>query len=158
MVKKSSGHSPAVIFVPVTAAHLPVLSAWFDAPAVRSRIAVDDFDAYYRTVSKQENYYLYSVFDGEALVALVMAEILENRAAAALIVDPARTGHGIGTNTLLALTANAHTLFGEVASIDACIEPDHTASIRCFENGGFTCVGTDEYGLYIYRHECRQRG
>ena len=142
-------------FIRLTDSHLPILSVWFDAPSVRSRIAVDDFGAYYRTVSEQPDYYLYSVFDGEELVALVMAQIIENRAAVALIVDPARAGQGIGTGTLRELSANAHALFGEIASIDACIEPDHAASIRCFEKSGFTRIGADEYGLYVYRYESR---
>ena len=113
------------------------LQKWYESPAVHRWVPIDEYAAYLRAVSNLKDYYLYSVYDKETLIATIAVEVCVKTASICLVVDPALHGRGIGARVLLDMQCKTQELFGNINEYIAGIFPGNIASIKCFEKAGF---------------------
>ena len=90
------------------------LQKWYESPAVHCWVPIDEYAAYLRAVSNLKDYYLYSVYDKETLIATIAVEVCVKTASICLVVDPALHGRGIGTRVLLDMQCKTQELFGNI--------------------------------------------
>ena len=128
------------------------LQQWHDATAVKRWVPIENWKSYFQAVLHLKNYYLYSVYLEENLIAYIAAEIQNGCASICLVVDPSQHGQGIGTAVLLEMQRQTQNLFGHVHTYIAGIFPENIHSIRCFEKAGFVKreKGNDCEDLYFH--------
>ncbi len=132
-------------------AELPLLEKWHSTISVRKWIYIDDWTEYWNTVSALSEYYLYSVYEEERMVAWISAEIINATVAVCIIVDPLKQHRGIGTAVVRKMLSNSQVLFGAgIRSFHAAIYEGNTASRRLFEKCGFQCQNISKDGERSY--------
>lgn len=143
-------------FKKTTSSESLCLQQWHEDPAVKKWVMIENWQTYAQTVSKPKNYYLYSVYDLEELIAHISAEIAESVASICLVVKPSRHGEGIGTRTLVEMIQNTNALFGDVDTYIAGIFSENFASIKCFTRAGFIKTGKGTDGEEIYSRSVKE--
>lgn len=137
-----------------TPADMQIFQIWSESPAINRWVPIEDWTAYYQSVSNLGDYFLYSIYSKDELVGFIAAEINNRIASILLIVAPERQGQGIGNTIIRQLITEHSALFGDVTSISAGIFFNNYASIRCFEKAGFRKTDIGKDGEIIYTYMC----
>ncbi len=127
-----------------------IFQTWYETPAIHRWVPIEDWAGYFKAVSDLNNYFLYSVYDKNRLIAGIAAEIIDHTAAICLLVDPELHGRGIGTLVLQDMQRKTHKLFGNIHGYVAGIFPGNIGSVKCFEKAGFIKMKKGNDGEDIY--------
>jgi RimJ/RimL family protein N-acetyltransferase len=147
------------VFKVCTENEIRVTSGWHKDPSIGRWIFIDDWNAYFKAVKDDPDYFLLAAYEGAEMVAEIAAEKKGNELAVSVIVDPRLHGKGIGRALLLKLCDEHTSLFGTgITSISAYINPENTASRRCFEKAGFVYIKNDDDGEMQYSFDVTPKG
>jgi len=128
----------------MTVAQYAIVKQWAEHKTVCDNIAIDDWDVYWEYAKNEPNTTIYAILDDDILVGKLTVEKDGNNINIDYIISPELHGKGIGTTSLSHFTQNAEKILGyKPTSINAYVEPEHLASVRCLEKSGFVHTGTD---------------
>jgi len=128
----------------MTETQFAIVKQWAEHKTVSENIAIDDWDSYWIYATNDPNTTVLSILDKEILVGKITVEKDGDAINIDYIIAPELHGKGIGTLSLTYFTQNIEKILGyKLISINAYVEPEHLASVRCLEKSGFIHTGTD---------------
>ncbi len=131
---------------------IKIVAEWHKNKEVKKWIFIDDWDEYFKVVSSNKDYYLYSIFESKKLVSFICAEKIENKMYISIIVNPVLFKKGYGKTSLHLILDYIEATFLDIVSVVACIYPKNKASKKCFESVDFEFVKNGEDGEMIYEY------
>jgi len=130
-----------------------LVKKWLACKDVNRWFSIDNWNRFYRWVSRSPNHFLYAAKIGGRMLGMVELGFEGEKAHFALIIDPAEHNKGYGKQVLRHFLANAAAMTNDNAKvIVAGIEEGNHGSIRCFEACGFRQNGSDESGIPRYEY------
>ena len=119
-------------------------------PDISRFLSVDN--NYFQYVTHTENVYFYKVYENEILIGTIHLEKNENLLYMDILIFPEFQRMGFATNVIKDIQ---NDIFGlNCETIEISIDKSNIASIKLFENAGFTFLSKeDELLNYVYeRH------
>jgi RimJ/RimL family protein N-acetyltransferase len=130
-------------FIPFDEKSLSIYQAWFEDDELRRRISFPDHK-WFNYVSHDSSVHCWAVYENIDLIAQIqmdVGQIDDSTAYISLSVDPLRRGEGTGSKVLEEFL---HIYGEKYQQIEAGIEPDNLASIKCFEKNDFVKTATED--------------
>ncbi len=131
-------------------AGLALLADWFRDPELTRRISAPT-EQWFQHVTAKAGNGAWLVYEGPLPVGLVQLDTCPDQTGSiALAVNPRLRSCGYGKRILSAFLRGAAAQ--RLDHIEACIEADNFASLRCFQAAGFRASSSepDRYGLVTY--------
>ena len=146
-----------VVLRPLAEADVGTLEAWFEDPDVRVRLGgALPVREWCEFVANEPDYYAFMAWDGDSPVGFAAFEVYEDRWASMFhLVGPQFRNRGYGKAILRAVLALPEV--ERLEWIEASVEPDNVASIRCYRWAGFEQPSPepDQEGFLTFRHRGR---
>ncbi len=122
---------------PLREADIATLEGWFDNAELRNRLGgVLPVREWCEFVANEPDYFALLAWGADTPVGLAAFEVYEGRWGSMFhLVDPQRRNRGYGKAILRALLGRPE--LDRLEWIEASVEPDNVASIRCFRAAGF---------------------
>lgn len=109
-------------------------------------------DNYFHYVTNTENVYFYKVYENDKLIGTIHLEKQETVLFMSILVFPKFQRAGLGTKIIKDIQNDVFGL--NFDRIEISIDETNSASLRLFENAGFTFVSKEGVLLYfIYQSE-----
>lgn len=140
-------------FLETSLSDIQTVSEWHKKESVRKWIYIDNWFDYFKAVKDAPDYYLYSVYQDDIMLAHIAGEVIDGWLAMDIIVDPMKHGQGFGTAILLDMFAHTSELFGNIHGYIANIYPNNIESKKCFEKAGFRYEKDGVDGEMVYKRE-----
>lgn len=134
---------------------LTIFAAWF-ADAELDRRVCAPTEQWFDYVSTRPENFAWLVYEGPQAVGQIQLDTSpDGTGSMSLVVNPELRSRGYGKRILRAfLHHEAASCLGE---IEACIEADNVASLRCFRASGFVARDAEPDGnglmTHVYTHE-----
>ena len=132
---------------------LETFAAWFADAELSRRISAPT-EQWFRYVSTRSDNFAWLVYELERAVGQVSLDTFPNQTGSiSLVVNPELRSRGFGRRILRSFLAQAEA--AHLGEIEACIEVDNTASLRCFQGCGFVACTQepDNHGLIKHVHK-----
>ena len=144
-----------MIFKKLKKEHQSILQEWLKDKATQEHLGgmlpLENFINYLITASDRLPYF---VFENELPIGMVDIEFYpkEKTASLSLLINPDLRKKGLGTFLLKSILQLDS--FKNYTRLDAFIEPDNIASIKCFQKADFVKMNEvpDEDGMYLYSY------
>ena len=126
-----------IVLRPPNEADIATLEGWFEDAELRNRLGgVLPVREWCEFVAHEPDYFALLAWDADTPVGFAAFEVYEGRWASMFhLVDPQLRNRGYGKAILRALLARPE--LDPLGWIEASVEPDNVASIRCFRSAGF---------------------
>ena len=129
-------------------AHIPRILSAYKTPSVAPFISINEAN-YWEYVTNTENVWFYKICEDGCIVATIHLELNKRVLYMDVVVFPEYQKRGIAKKILRDIQNGKLGI--DFAKIQVSIDERNNASIRLFENAGFSCVGKDEELLeYAY--------
>ena len=148
-----------MIFTKIKKEHQSILQEWLEDNATKEHLGgmlpLDKFVNYITSASDRLTYF---AFENEVPIGMVDIEFypLEKTASLSLLINPNFRKKGLGT--FLLKTTLQLDCFKNHTRLDAFIDPDNIASIKCFQKAGFQKINDepDEDGMFCFSYFFRK--
>lgn len=124
---------------------------WFSDPELNRRVSAPT-EQWLRHVNTEGNF-AWLVYEGPEAVGQVQLDTCSDQTGSVdLVVNPALRGRGYGSRILANFLSRDEAAC--LREIEAWIEADNAASLRCFQKAGFAAQRSepDENGLIVYAY------
>lgn len=131
---------------------LSIFSAWFADAELKRRICAPT-EPWFQYVSARPENFAWLVYENQQAVGQIQLDTYpDRRGSMSLVVNPELRSRGYGKRILRAFLRHETAL--RLSEIEACIEADNIASLRCFRASGFVArdAEPDSGGLITYVH------
>jgi len=144
-----------MIFKKLKKEHQIILQDWFKDKATRKHLGgMLPLENCVNYMISNPDTLAFLVFENEKSIGMVDIEIdpSEKTASISLLINPHYRKKGLGT--LLLKTALQLDCYKNCTRLDAFIEPDNIASIKCFQKAGFEKINDlpDEDGMFCFSY------
>ncbi len=120
---------------------LEIIKENYNKPSVERFVEINK-EKFWSYVTETENVYFYKVYNEGVLVGTVQCEVYDGIMYLALVIFPEYQKKKIGTDAVQGVIAGKTGLsFNE---IQVSIDEKNTASLKLFQNVGFTRIGQED--------------
>ena len=141
---------PDLCFRPLDRAGLTALMSWFSDAELSRRLSAPT-EQWFQYVTVEAGNSAWLIFEDHQPVGMVQLDTYPDKTGSiSLAVDPRLRARGYGQRILSAFLRQEAGK--NLERIEACIETDNLASLRCFQAAGFRAsdMGPDNHGLVTY--------
>jgi RimJ/RimL family protein N-acetyltransferase len=126
-----------ITLTPLDETALPILDFWLRDDELRERLSgMLPIQRWYRYVRMVPDYFAWMAYHSGIPVGMINAEMYPDQTASiGLLVNPQLRSQGYGKRILM--TALTYPEFARLQLVEADIEIDNVASLRCFRSVGF---------------------
>ncbi len=133
-------------------AGLTLFAAWFTDPELSRRVSTPT-EQWFHYVTADAGNFAWLVYVDQQPVGFIQLDTYPDQTGSiGLAVNPSLRSRGYGKRILSAFLL--HESAQRLGKIEACIEADNAASLRCFQASGFTALNLEPNGdglvTYVY--------
>jgi RimJ/RimL family protein N-acetyltransferase len=129
---------------------LETFAAWFVDTELSRRMS-EPTEQWFQYVSSGDNNFAWLVYEAERVVGQVSLDTFSHQTGSiGLVVNPKLRSQGFGKRILRSFLVQAAT--AHLGEIEACIEVDNTASLRCFQGCGFVACPPEPDSNGLIKH------